>query len=166
MVEKSNDETNAFVEKLWAMRRVGEIIDEFDLKGQNDELVKELVELSTRHGILTPYTSFLADETTDRFNVAASEGKATRRWKHWATPKAKVASRSEPAKSCSSVRVVNLCPQSGTMDANKAQQGFRGAGPQATYFDAKQDKQIAVDTVQSVGRKRSTAAAIAGSMAA
>ena len=44
------------------MRRIGEIIDEIDLKGKNDELVKELVGLSTKHGILTPYTSFLADE--------------------------------------------------------------------------------------------------------
>src|SRR5690606_13784507 len=61
-VAKSADDSNAFVEKLWAVRRVGEIIDELDLKGQNEELVKELVELATRHGILTPYTAFLADE--------------------------------------------------------------------------------------------------------
>ena len=54
----------AFIEKLWAMRRIGEIIDELDLKGKNDELVKELVTLSQRHGILTPYTSFLADENS------------------------------------------------------------------------------------------------------
>ena len=63
LVEKSGDESYAFVEKLWAFRRIGEIIDQIDLVGKNDELVKELVELSTKHGILTPYTSFLADET-------------------------------------------------------------------------------------------------------
>lgn len=57
------DASLAFVEKLWAMRRIGEIIDDIDLNGKNDELVKELVALSTKHGILTPYTSFLADET-------------------------------------------------------------------------------------------------------
>ncbi len=62
LVEKSKDESYSFVEKLWAMRRIGEIIDELDLKGKNDELVQELVALSTKHGILTPYTSFLADE--------------------------------------------------------------------------------------------------------
>ena len=71
-MEKSNDDTNAFIEKLWAVRRVGEIIDELDLKGKNDELVKELVELATRHGVLTPYTSFLADEQTDRHNPLAN----------------------------------------------------------------------------------------------
>lgn len=62
MVKKSRDETYAFVEKLWAMRRIGEIIDEMDLNGKNQELVNELVELSTKHGIITPYTSFLADD--------------------------------------------------------------------------------------------------------
>ena len=43
LVDKSDDDTNAFVAKLWATRRVGEIIDELDLKGRNEELVKELV---------------------------------------------------------------------------------------------------------------------------
>jgi Ca-activated chloride channel homolog len=62
-VEKSSDQGFSFVEKLWAMRRIGEIIDELDLKGKNDELIKELVALSTKYGILTPYTAFLADET-------------------------------------------------------------------------------------------------------
>jgi Ca-activated chloride channel family protein len=62
-VQHSNDSSYAFVEKLWAMRRVGEIIDELDLQGRNEELIRELVMLSTKHGILTPYTSFLADDT-------------------------------------------------------------------------------------------------------
>ena len=62
LVEKSGDESYAFVEKLWAVRRIGEIIDELDLKGKNEELVQELVNLSTKHGVLTPYTSFLADD--------------------------------------------------------------------------------------------------------
>ena len=64
-IEKSADESHGFVETLWATRRVGEIIDELDLKGQNEELVKELVDLSTRHGIMTPYTSFLAEEDVE-----------------------------------------------------------------------------------------------------
>jgi Ca-activated chloride channel family protein len=55
-------DANAFVARLWAIRRIGQIIDELDLQGRNQELVDELVALSTRHGILTPYTSFLADD--------------------------------------------------------------------------------------------------------
>lgn len=61
--DRSDDSTNAFIARLWATRRIGEIIDELDLKGKNQELVDELVQLSTKYGILTPYTAFLADET-------------------------------------------------------------------------------------------------------
>jgi len=75
LAEKSNDESLAFIEKLWAVRRVGEILDELDLKGKNDELVKELVDLAVRHGILTPYTSFMAD---DRANIHDTAGNAAR----------------------------------------------------------------------------------------
>ena len=79
LVEHSGDESLAFIEKLWAVRRVGEILDEMDLKGKNEELVKELVMLSTKHGIITPYTSFLADETGDSQNVTENLQKADRR---------------------------------------------------------------------------------------
>ncbi len=51
-----------FVERLWAVRRLGDLIDQIDLHGQNREVIDELVALSTKYGILTPYTSFLADE--------------------------------------------------------------------------------------------------------
>ena len=71
LAEKSADDSQAFIEKLWAVRRVGEIIDEIDLHGKNQELVNELVSLATRHGILTPYTSFLADENANIRDVAA-----------------------------------------------------------------------------------------------
>lgn len=80
-VAKSNDETFGFVEKLWATRRVGEIIDELDLRGHNQELVDELVRLSIQHGIMTPYTSFLADENVrlaDSSNAARASGVARR----------------------------------------------------------------------------------------
>ncbi len=79
LTAESMDTRYAFAEKLWAIRRIGEIIDELDLRGKNDEIMKELVELSTKHGILTPYTSFLADENArldDRVaNVARAEGR-------------------------------------------------------------------------------------------
>jgi len=53
-----------FVEKLWAMRRVGFLMDEVQLRGKSKEVVDEIIRLSTQYGIITPYTSFLADETT------------------------------------------------------------------------------------------------------
>jgi Ca-activated chloride channel family protein len=78
-VERSGDESMAFIEKLWAVRRVGEILDQIDLNGRNEELVKELVDLATRHGILTPYTSFMADENTNIHNVVDNNKRAATR---------------------------------------------------------------------------------------
>ena len=75
LVEYSADDSQAFVEKLWALRRVGEIIDEIDLHGKNQELVNELVALATKHGILTPYTSFLADETANVRDLASNQAR-------------------------------------------------------------------------------------------
>ncbi|MDB5353234.1 MAG: uncharacterized protein JWN86_4481 [Planctomycetota bacterium] len=66
-----------FVEKLWAVRRVGFIIDQIDLHGQNKELTDELVSLSTKYGILTPYTSFLADERTQLHAYRANSAQTT-----------------------------------------------------------------------------------------
>jgi Ca-activated chloride channel homolog len=65
-----------FVEPLWAVRRVGFIIDQIDLHGQNKELTDELVALSVKYGILTPYTSFLADERVPLFAYHDNAGRA------------------------------------------------------------------------------------------
>lgn len=62
LAEPSSDPSLAFVARLWATRRIGAIIDEIDLEGRNQELIDELVRLSEEYGILTPYTSFLADD--------------------------------------------------------------------------------------------------------
>lgn len=72
LVEKSTDESHAFTQRLWATRRIGEILDEIDLNGRNEELIKELISLSLAHGIMTPYTSFLADETSAGRELSAN----------------------------------------------------------------------------------------------
>ncbi|HEU5116424.1 MAG TPA: VWA domain-containing protein, partial [Isosphaeraceae bacterium] len=67
---------NAFVETLWASRRVGDLIDQIDLHGPSSELTSELVDLSRKYGILTPYTSFLAEEPTQLHAQAANSLRA------------------------------------------------------------------------------------------
>ncbi|NWF91143.1 MAG: hypothetical protein HXY50_16985 [Ignavibacteriaceae bacterium] len=52
---------NDFVPRLWATRRVGYLIDEIRTRGENRELVTEIVRLSKQYGIITEYTSFLVD---------------------------------------------------------------------------------------------------------
>jgi len=61
---RTGSEDLAFVARLWAQRKIGWLIEEVRLHGSSKELVDEIVQLSTRYGIMTPYTSFLADENT------------------------------------------------------------------------------------------------------
>ncbi|MCI0663962.1 MAG: VWA domain-containing protein, partial [Acidobacteria bacterium] len=54
-----NRNENEFLPHLWAMRRVGHLLDQIQLNGESKELRDEIIELGTRHGIVTPYTSQL-----------------------------------------------------------------------------------------------------------
>ncbi len=51
-----------FIAPLWAQRKVGFLLAQIRLNGPQEEIVKEVVALSTRYGIITPYTSFLVQE--------------------------------------------------------------------------------------------------------
>ncbi|MCD5408762.1 hypothetical protein LR090_06040, partial [Candidatus Bipolaricaulota bacterium] len=51
-----------FLPRLWAARKVGYLLKRIILEGESEELVREIVELATRYGIATPYTSFLVEE--------------------------------------------------------------------------------------------------------
>jgi len=74
---RAGDESKAFVEKLWAVRRVGDILDEIDLHGKNQELIDELTQLALKHGILTPYTSFFADENVPLHELTEARRQAS-----------------------------------------------------------------------------------------
>lgn len=60
---------HAFIAQLWATRRVGYLLDEIRLRGENKELRDEVVELARAHGIVTPYTSHLIVEDEMRRGV-------------------------------------------------------------------------------------------------
>ena len=48
-----------FVEHLWARRKVGYLLEQIRSNGEKKELVDEVVALAKKHGIATPYTSYL-----------------------------------------------------------------------------------------------------------
>jgi len=54
---------NSFIEKLWASRHVGFLLDEIRLRGEKKELKDTVIALSRKYGIQTPYTSYLVLET-------------------------------------------------------------------------------------------------------
>ena len=49
----------AFVEHLWARRKVGYLLDQMRANGEQKELVDETKSLAKRYGIATPYSSWL-----------------------------------------------------------------------------------------------------------
>jgi len=53
---------NEFLAHLWAIRRVGHLLDQIRTNGESKELRDEIVDLGTRYGIVTPYTSYLVLE--------------------------------------------------------------------------------------------------------
>src|SRR5205085_7307703 len=55
-------DANDFLPRLWATRRVGWLMEQIRTNGAQKELVDEVVDLGTRYGIVTPYTSYLALE--------------------------------------------------------------------------------------------------------
>ncbi len=61
-----------FIARLWATRRIGELLNTIRLNGEDDELVDSVVSLSLRYGIITPYTSFLIEED----DILTQQGRA------------------------------------------------------------------------------------------
>jgi Ca-activated chloride channel family protein len=133
-----------------------------DLKGRNEELIKELVELATEHGILTPYTSFLADETSDVRDVAGNRGRAFE-----AADALRISSgqygfaqRGEKL----SLQTASQAPAASAADASS----FRGSEEEAKslrmagggffggnvyYCDAAGDRDVAAANCRQIGRK-------------
>jgi Ca-activated chloride channel family protein len=68
---------NDFLPSLWAARRIGFLLDQIRLHGENRELTDEVTRLARLYGIVTPYTSFLIleDEKArrDRGDLAESD---------------------------------------------------------------------------------------------
>jgi len=53
---------NDFIPPLWAARRIGFLLDQIRLHGQEKELIDEVTQLARTYGIITPYTSYLIVE--------------------------------------------------------------------------------------------------------
>jgi Ca-activated chloride channel family protein len=64
--------------RLWATRKIGYLLTQIRLYGENSEWVQAIVDLSVRFGIVTPYTSYLITEDdiltqTGRANAVATQ---------------------------------------------------------------------------------------------
>ncbi|MEX1208140.1 MAG: VIT domain-containing protein [Acidimicrobiia bacterium] len=50
------------IPRLWATRKVGDLLRQVRLEGPDDETIDQIVRLSIRWGIVTPYTSYLVTD--------------------------------------------------------------------------------------------------------
>lgn len=64
------------IPRLWAQRKIGYLMNEIRLRGENREIINEIVALAIRYGIVTPYTSFLVDERQDVLTQTGRENAA------------------------------------------------------------------------------------------
>lgn len=67
----SRIDANELLPPLWAAQRIGYLLDEIRLHGEDKELVDEATRLARRFGVVTPYTSYLIMED-ERRRVAAN----------------------------------------------------------------------------------------------
>jgi len=63
-----------FIAPLWATRKIGYLLSQIRLHGENREAVDEIVALAIRYGIVTPYTSFLIQEDNDVLSAGGRTG--------------------------------------------------------------------------------------------
>ncbi|MEK6588070.1 MAG: VWA domain-containing protein, partial [Chloroflexota bacterium] len=66
-----------FLPRLWATRKIGALLNQIRLQGPDEEIVDQIVRLSIRYGIVTPYTSYLVTEP-QALGAAAQEEMALR----------------------------------------------------------------------------------------
>ncbi len=56
------DSVQASIPRLWATRKIGYLLNLIRLEGASQEIIDQIVRLSIRYGIVTPYTSYLVTE--------------------------------------------------------------------------------------------------------
>ncbi len=53
---------NDTLPRLWATRKIGYLLNQIRLHGEQEEWIQAIIDLSVRYGIVTPYTSYLLTE--------------------------------------------------------------------------------------------------------
>lgn len=149
------EDDNDFLPRLWATRRVGWLMEQIRTNGEQKELRDEIVDLGTRYGIVTPYTSYLAVETdaqpvTGNNNFAidgvrqnrAADSPATRR----STPGGFSGGMAPPKEAAPEAAKV-------TTGALAVQQSKRDREQQETVTITSDDKDITTAVMRNVGTK-------------
>jgi len=153
------EDENDFLPRLWATRRVGWLMEQIRTNGEQKELRDEIVDLGTRYGIVTPYTSYLAVETDPRQATGNNNFVVN------GVDEDRVASRPAKTRGTSSGGFYGGAqpkdaPMTIAADAAKAttgalavQQSKRDRAQQETITIASDNKEIPASVMRSVGNK-------------
>jgi Ca-activated chloride channel family protein len=71
---------NDFIPRLWAERKIGFLLEEIRVHGEQKELKEEVIKLAKEFGIVTPYTSYLVIEDAPIASNGASPTPNIPRW--------------------------------------------------------------------------------------
>lgn len=69
----ADDGGTATIPRVWAGKRIGDLLRRVRLDGPDPETIEQIVRLSIRYGIVTPYTSFLVTEDAPFGEAAADD---------------------------------------------------------------------------------------------
>lgn len=120
------------VPRLWAVRKVGFLMDQIRLNGAAKELTDEIVRLGVKYGIVTPYTSYLVVEdvptaATPQPGTVFAPSQSTRRSGGRASRKLE----DEATKAGSGAPVPGSDPLGGGGGTHERLRGVRPAAPTA-----------------------------------
>jgi Ca-activated chloride channel family protein len=137
-------EKNDFLPRLWATRRVGWLVEQIRSNGEQKELRDEVVDLGTRYGIVTPYTSYLATD--------GSENEDRRALRDSSNFSNQIVMGRRNNRSANDPR--NSTPNVGAITGQGAVQASKKAKQQqAEVTITSEDEVIKTDTVKKVGTK-------------
>jgi Ca-activated chloride channel homolog len=123
-----------FLPRLWATRKIGYLINQIRLNGENEELIDAIVDLSLKYGIVTPYTSYLITED-DILSQQARESAAT-----------SIADSSSAAPASGAEAVNRAQEVQALVDADSA-----APMPMATYVTDQGEEVVAADVLRYAG---------------
>ena len=72
-IQSDNQFPQTTIPRIWATRKIGHLLNHIRLQGPDQETIDQIVYLSIRYGIITPYTSYLVDESPPLGSVAQEQ---------------------------------------------------------------------------------------------
>jgi Ca-activated chloride channel family protein len=142
-------EDNSFLPRLWATRRVGWLVEQIRSNGESKELRDEIVDLGTRYGIVTPYTSYLATDGSERENRTAFENMRQSNSSNTVSADLPINGRSVARKSPAKPLPAGATTGQGAVRASKEAKKQQGQ----TTINSEDDETIITGSVKKIGAK-------------